>query len=78
MEGVFIAIGHDPATKVFQGHIARDHKGYAVRSEHSMSSVPGVFVCGDVYDHRYKQAITAAGYGCEAAIDSQLWLEENP
>jgi thioredoxin reductase (NADPH) len=77
IEGAFMAIGHDPVSGVFKDHIEIDEKGYIVRKEFSMTSVPGVFVSGDVYDHRYKQAITAAGYGCEAAIDAEKWLVDN-
>lgn len=77
IEGAFIAIGHKPNTKVFADHIEVDDKGYAVRKEHSMSSVDGVFVSGDVNDSYYRQAITAAGMGCEAAIDAERWLEAN-
>lgn len=77
VEGAFVAIGHIPATKILEGHIELDKKGYAVRKEHSMSSVPGVFISGDVNDFRYMQAVTAAGMGCEAAIDAERWLAEN-
>lgn len=77
IEGAFIAVGHSPSTEIFKGHVELDQKGYLVRKENSMTSVPGVFASGDAYDHRYKQAVTAAGYGCEAAIDAERWLEEN-
>lgn len=76
-QGAFIAIGHEPATKIFKGHVELDEKEYIVRKENSMTSVAGVFVAGDVHDSRYKQAVTAAGYGCEAAIDAERWLEAN-
>lgn len=77
IEGAFLGIGHIPATKIFEGHVDIDEKGYIKRTQHSMTSVAGVFVSGDVYDHRYMQAITAAGMGCEAAIDAERWLAEH-
>jgi len=77
VQGAFIAIGHIPSTEIFKGHVDMDENGYLVRKENSMSSVAGVFASGDAYDHRYKQAVTAAGYGCEAAIDAERWLEAN-
>ncbi|HWG90735.1 MAG TPA: thioredoxin-disulfide reductase [Candidatus Thermoplasmatota archaeon] len=75
IEGLFIAIGHKPNTDLFKGQLEINDKGYLCRSVKSMASVPGVFVAGDVYDFRYRQAITAAGSGCEAAIDCERWLE---
>jgi thioredoxin reductase (NADPH) len=78
VNGAFVAIGHKPAVEIFQDHLEMDEMGYIKRVEHSMSSVPGVFVSGDVNDARYRQAITAAAYGCEAAIDVERWLGENP
>lgn len=78
-DGVFVAIGHNPATKVFEGKVDLDHRLYAKRvggQYPSMSNVPGVFVAGDVHDSRYRQAVTAAAYGCEAALDAEKWLEE--
>ncbi len=77
IEGAFLAIGHTPSTEIFKGQLELDEKGYLLRTENSMTSVAGVFASGDAYDHRYKQAITAAGYGCEAAIDAERWLEDN-
>ncbi|MGE3279120.1 MAG: thioredoxin-disulfide reductase [Candidatus Altimarinota bacterium] len=77
IEGAFLGIGHTPATQIFEGHVDMDEKGYIKRTQHSMTSVAGVFVSGDVYDHRYMQAITAAGMGCEAAIDAERWLAEH-
>ena len=76
VDGLFLAIGHDPATEVFRGHLDLDARGYLVTHERSRTSVPGVFAAGDVHDHRYRQAITAAGLGCMAAIDVERFLAE--
>ncbi len=74
--GLFIAIGHDPATKLFEGHVDLDEAGYVkVEPFSSRTSVEGVFAGGDCVDHNYRQAITAAGMGCMAAIDAERWLE---
>ncbi|MBI4033336.1 MAG: thioredoxin-disulfide reductase [Candidatus Blackburnbacteria bacterium] len=102
IDGIFVAIGHTPATKLYEGQIELDQKGYVKRMENgkagtplregvkmenekgevigsrypTMSSVEGVFVSGDVHDYDYRQAVTAAGYGCQAAMDLEKWLEE--
>lgn len=75
MQGVFLAIGHQPNTDLFKGIINMDAVGYIVPVEHTMTNIPGVFAAGDVTDHRYRQAVTAAGDGCRAAIDLERWLE---
>jgi thioredoxin reductase (NADPH) len=74
-QGLFLAIGHQPNTELFQGKIDMDKTGYIVPVEHTMTNIPGVFAAGDVTDHRYRQAVTAAGDGCRAAIDLERWLE---
>jgi thioredoxin reductase (NADPH) len=76
VDGMFVAIGHDPNTAVFRDQIDLDAKGYIVLHGGSRTSVPGVFAGGDVADSVYRQAITAAGMGCQAALDAQHWLEE--
>ncbi len=75
VQGLFLAIGHKPNTDLFKGVIEMDRAGYIVPIEHTMTNIPGVFAAGDVTDHRYRQAVTAAGDGCRAAIDLERWLE---
>lgn len=74
-DGVFVAIGHKPNTEIFRNQIELDNKGYIKKYEGSRTSVEGVFVAGDVYDYVYRQAVTAAGSGCNAAIDVIKYLE---
>ena len=75
-QGYFAAIGHTPATKIFrEAGITTNEKGYIEPKEFTMTNIPGVFVAGDVHDHRYRQAITAAGEGCKAALDVEKYLE---
>ncbi len=74
-QGLFLAIGHKPNTDLFKGIIDQDKGGYITPVEFTMTNIPGIFAAGDVTDHRYRQAVTAAGDGCRAAIDVERWLE---
>ncbi len=76
LEGLFVAIGYEPNTKVFAGQLELDSRGYVIAKNGTETSVPGVFVAGDAHDHRYRQAVTAAGDGCRALMDAEKFLEE--
>lgn len=76
VDGLFVAIGHEPNTGFLKGELALDEKGYIVVTGETKTNIPGVFVAGDVADHKYRQAVTAAGAGCKAAFDVEEYLEK--
>lgn len=77
IDGAFVAIGHSPSTQIFKGSIELDKKGYIVVRDHIKTSIPGIFVAGDVHDYHYRQAVTAAGFGCMAGMDTLKYLDKS-
>jgi thioredoxin reductase (NADPH) len=79
IDGAFIAIGHEPQSELVQGIVDLDENGYvAVEGRSTRTKVPGIFAAGDLVDHTYRQAVTAAGSGCQAALDAEWYLRDNP
>jgi thioredoxin reductase (NADPH) len=79
MSGAFIAVGHEPQSEIVDGIVGTDEDGYvATQGKSTRTDIPGVFAAGDLVDHTYRQAITAAGSGCQAALDAEWYLRDNP